>query len=293
MFVSQLPLLSDLPAFSPGGTLALGPHLADHGPEVVYREISCKTIIGRSDAARRAGMPFSWTINPYRGCEIGCGYCYARYTHHYLGRTDPDAFEREIFVKVGAEARVAKDLRASHFAGEEIAIGTATDPYQPAERRYRLTRRILEKLAAFSGLTLSITTKSPIILDDVELLARIGRRSHLTVHVSLVSLDADMVRRLEPKGATPERRLETIRGLASAGIRVGLFRMPVIPGINDGEADLARLDRAARAAGATFVCTQRMSLRKAAWPAFSDMLARHFPEALPAFARRAEHLTRV
>lgn len=293
MFAMQLPLLSDLPTPAAGGTLPLGPQVGDHGAEVIYREIPCKSIIGRSRGAETGGYPFSHTINPYRGCEIGCTYCYARYTHGYLGLDDPFAFERQVFVKLGADRRVARDLCDAHFAGAEIAIGTATDPYQPAERRYRVTRRILEKLATFSGLTLSITTKSPLILDDLHLLLRLARKSSLTIHMSLVSLDGDVIRRLEPKAATPEKRLETIATLARHGLRVGLFLMPIIPGINDDPRQIARLETAARRAGAAFVYKGRMSLRKAAWPVFARMLDRHYPEAANHFAERAEKLTRA
>lgn len=287
MFVMQLPLLSDLPARPENGSLALGAQLAEHGPEVRYREVACRSVLGRSPAAARLGMPFTWTINPYRGCEIGCAYCYARYTHGYLGLQDPHAFEREIFVKLGAERGIARSLRPEHFSGAEIAIGTATDPYQPAERRYRITRRILEKLAAFSGLSVTLTTKSPLILDDLELLARLGRRSRLTVHVSLISLDPEVVRRLEPKGATPDKRLEAVARLAQAGVRVGLFLMPVLPGINDDAARLARLDAVARSAGAAFVCRQPVSVREASWPALSEALQRHYPHLLARYRREA------
>jgi DNA repair photolyase len=232
-------------------------------------------------------MPFAWTINPYRGCEIGCTYCYARYTHAYLGLDDPTRFEREIFVKLGAGATIGRSLRPEHFAGAQIAIGTATDPYQPAERRYRVTRGILQKLAAFPGLTISLTTKSPIVTDDLELLARIAERSDLTVNVSLISLDASLIRLLEPKAATPRARLEAVRRLAERGIRVELFLMPVIAGINDDPADVARLKAAALEAGAARVRVQRMQLRRATWPVFRTLLGRHFPALAARFEARA------
>ncbi len=289
----QLPLLSNLPARPENGAMKLGTTVGDHGADVQYREIPVKTIIGRSGGAASGNYPFSYTINPYRGCEIGCTYCYARYTHSYLGMDDPYAFEREIFVKLGADRRVVHDLTDGHFNGEEIAMGTATDPYQPAERRYRITRRILEKLAAFSGLTLSITTKSPLILDDLPLLLRLARRSNLTVNMSLVSLDATVIRRLEPKAATPQKRLEAIAMLAHHGIRVGMFMMPIIPGINDNKRDLERLEGAARRAGAAFVIKQKMSLRKTGWPVFDAMLKEHYPAAANHFEQQAATLTRA
>jgi len=232
-------------------------------------------------------MPFAWTINPYRGCEIGCTYCYARYTHAYLGLDDPIRFEREIFVKLGAGKTVGRSLRPEHFEGAQIAIGTATDPYQPAERRYRVTRGILEKLAAFPGLTVSLTTKSPLVTDDLDLLARIAERSDLTVNVSLISLDPALIRLLEPKAATPKARLDAVRRLAERGIRVEVFLMPVIPGINDAPADVAALKRAALAAGAARVRVQRMQLRRATWPVFKQLLGDHFPALAARFEARA------
>jgi len=286
MFAMQLSLLQDLPERPPKGSMPLGGPLASHGPEVVYREIPVRQVLCKSPAAERMGMPFTWTVNPYRGCEIGCTYCYARYTHTYLGIDAPKAFEREIFVKLGAGATVPRSLVPEHFQGAQIAIGTATDPYQPAERRYRITRGILEKLAAFPGLTLSITTKSPLVLDDLELLTRISRRSRLTVNVSLISLDPDLIRLLEPKAATPKARLDTIRTLAKAGIRVGLFLMPVIPGINDDRKALKALERAAREAGAAFVVSDRMQLRRSTWPVFSAMVREHFPRLTAGFEAR-------
>jgi DNA repair photolyase len=287
MFVMQLPLLPDLPERPPKGSAPLGAVLTAHGPEVRYREIPVRQVLCRSPAAERMGMPFTWTINPYRGCEIGCTYCYARYTHAYLGLDDPGAFEREIFVKVGAGASVARALVPEHFAGAQIAIGTATDPYQPAERRYRVTRGILEKLAAFSGLTLSLTTKSPLVLDDLDLLARIASRSRLSVYMSLISLDPGLIRMLEPKAATPQARLDAVRALSERGIRTGVFIMPVIPGINDDRRALAALKAAALEAGAASVHTQRMRLRRATWPVFADMLRRHFPRLADGFRARA------
>ncbi|MDH4228394.1 MAG: radical SAM protein [Nitrospirota bacterium] len=281
----QIPMFSNLPARPPGGTLPVGEELASRSTGVTYEEIGCQKVLCPSPAAQKGGYPFSWTINPYRGCEIGCVYCYARYTHGYLG-ADPQDFAHRIFIKLGAERGVAGSLRPPHFAGAEIAIGTATDPYQPAERSYRLTRRILQRLAAFSGLTLSITTKSPLVTDDTDLLAAIGRRSRLTVHMSLISLDASLIRHLEPKAATPEARLEAVRRLADAGVRVGLFRMPVIPGLTDSPDQAQALDAAARAAGAAYVISQELSLRDDAWPVLAVALQTHYPRIYPEISRR-------
>jgi DNA repair photolyase len=273
--------------------MAIGANVGHHGPQVNYREIPCGKIIGRSRGAESGDYPFSYTVNPYRGCEIGCSYCYARNTHGYLGHDDPMAFERDIYVKLGAERRVVKDLNLGHFNGEAIAIGTATDPYQPAERRYRVTRRILEKLAAVSGLTLSITTKSPLIVDDLHLLVKLARKSDLTVNVSLISLDDSVIRHLEPKAATPQKRLETIATLAHHGIRVGMFIMPIITGVNDDPHQLNRLEAAGRRAGAAFVSRQSMSLRQTGWPVFADALKTHYPEAYTAYAGSATRLQRA
>ena len=164
--------------------------------------------------------------------------------------------------------------------GRPIAMGTATDPYQPAEKRFLITRRLLEVLARCPGIDLSITTKSPLIARDVALLQRISRNARLSVHVSLITLNSDLARIVEGRAPTPRRRLDTIRALRSAGIEVGVFVMPILPDITDARGDLRGLLRAAREAGAGFAVPGAVRLLGPAWLSFEPVLRRHFPHLL-------------
>ena len=169
---------------------------------VEYFELAARSYLARCDSTR---VPFRWTINPYRGCEFGCKYCYARYTHEFMELRDPGQFERKIYAKVFNAGHFRSELRSLPL-GETIALGTATDPYQPAERRYGVTRKILEVFAATSGLHLGITTKSDLIIRDVELLKEVSRRHYLRVSMTVTTVDADLARLLEPMAPRPDLR---------------------------------------------------------------------------------------
>jgi len=248
------------------------------------------------------GMNF-WTINPYVGCAFGCAYCYARYAHRYVmersataGRLDDAlagdmdamppwlAFERRIFVKRNAPEVLARTLRnggdryLALAQGDTILIGSATDPYQPAERTFRITRQILEVLAEHPGLRLTIITKSPLITRDIDLLRRIVRFSEIHVHLSLITLDRDLARRIEPRAPTPDARLRALRRLRDAGIDAGINCMPVLPGITDDPAALDALVRTVRDAGATHVSACALRLDKTARLRYFPFLAQEFPE---------------
>ena len=249
---------------------------------ITLTPMPCRTILNRCDSPQ---MPFVWTINPYRGCEFGCAYCYARYTHEYLGSADPLAFEKEIYVKDQVVWALRRDLARRAETGEAIAIGTATDPYQPAEREHRVTRSILEVFAAQRGHVLSITTKSCLIRRDRDLLARISANNSLVVNFSLTSLDAPLARVLEPRAPTPQRRLQTMRLLHEAGIQVGLFLMPILPGITDDAFTLNRVIAAAARAGATFVASNVLFLRQPTRDVFLSYVEKHHAEELGAYRR--------
>src|SRR5271166_5261458 len=190
---------------------------------VEFIEMPVRQILNRCDNPM---LRFRWTINPYRGCEFGCVYCYARYTHDFLELRDPMDFERRIFVKRMAAEVLARTLSRTPIGDDSIAIGTATDPYQPAERQYGLTRGMLEVFAQLAGLHLSITTKSSLIVRDLELLRKINRRSKLSVNFSLITLDRKLQRILEPRAPRPGLRLRALFELARAGIRCNLLMMP-------------------------------------------------------------------
>jgi DNA repair photolyase len=245
------------------------------------------------------GMSF-WSINPYVGCAFGCAYCYARYAHRYvaerlvasdgatedardeLGEMPPWlAFERRIFVKREAGTVLRRELRrpARYHAlqRETVVIGTATDPYQPAERRFRITRGVLETLAEQRGLSVTIITKSPLVTRDVDLLLRIAARSRLSVHVSLITTDRELARRLEPRAPTPEARLRAIARLRAHGIEVGVNVMPVLPGITDAPHLLDALVRAVAEAKASYLGACALRLQSAARQRYLPFIEAEFP----------------
>lgn len=255
------------------------------GRGVVYREIPCQSLLNRCTSPR---MPFTWTINPYRGCEFGCRYCYARYTHEYMGLEDPRLFETEIFAKTNAAQVLAKDLARLRDAGSGIALGTATDPYQPAERKALVTRRILELLARSEdarGIRFSITTKSDLVTRDIDCLREIGLRMPLSVNITITTLNRRLSRTMEPRAPRPARRLLAVRALARAGIRTGVFIMPVLPGITDRPASLEAIASAAARAGASHLAHQVLFLMSSAKRSFYPFLEERFPRLLARYRR--------
>ncbi|HSL50234.1 MAG TPA: radical SAM protein [Candidatus Deferrimicrobiaceae bacterium] len=267
----------DSPRPAPGFVARIG-GVVDDRRGVTFRALRSENLLNRltGDA-----MPFGFTVNPFRGCELGCRYCYARSTHEYLGHGDPREFEERIYVKEAGAPRLLSGLLRARDTGQEIAIGTATDPYQPAEGRFRVTRGVLEVMARVPGLRVGLTTKSTGILRDQDLLARIARASDLWVNVSLISLDGPLLRQIEPRAPRPDLRLEAVRSLSAAGIRARLFLMPVLPGLTDGEAGLRELLAAALAAGAREAIAQPLFLRtELTWRFFLEFVGREFPWAL-------------
>ena len=221
---------------------ALEPHRG-----VEFHEMPVRQILNRCTNPK---MSFRWTINPYRGCEFGCVYCYARYTHDFLELRDPMDFERRIFVKRMAAEVLARTLSRTPIGDDSIAIGTATDPYQPAERKFGLTRAMLEVFAQLSGLHLSITTKSTLVARDIDLIARINQRSKISVNFSCITLNPRLARVLEPRAPRPELRMRTLAMLAKAGIHCDVLMMPMIPGLTDSRRSIESVIVAAREAGA-------------------------------------------
>ncbi len=241
-----------------------------------------RSMLNRCDSAR---VPFEWTINPYRGCEFACAYCYARYTHEYM-ELDGAEFERKIFVKQQPGFLLARDLNrkgpsAGSFAGargaEHIAIGTATDPYQPAETEFGVTRACLEELAKRAGLSLSITTKSNQVLRDIELLKRIAARSALYINLTVTTLRPRLARLLEPRAPQPDLRLAAVRELRAAGLSAGVFLSPLLPGITDGEAEMEAIAAAAREAGALWFSSGVLFLMPSSKKQFLPVLREKFP----------------
>jgi DNA repair photolyase len=249
---------------------------------VRYRQLTSRSLLNRCDSPR---MPFEWTVNPYRGCAMGCRYCYAAYTHEFMGITTPEDFHHVVYVKVGAERGTARRLLSVLRRDESIALGTATDPYQPEEARSRVTRRFLELVAQHRNVRLGITTKGPLILRDLDLLRRIHGRSSLSIQVSLTSLRADLLRRLEPWAPPPEVRIEVLRRLAGAGLRVCLGVAPVLPALTDDERDLDELLGRVRGVGVTRMFFNVLFLRSPTKEKYLRWVAAEFPQHLEAYRK--------
>jgi DNA repair photolyase len=283
--MSSLPLLPDYqkPHLVGIARLASQGESLREGHDVEYFTLPTKSLLNR--CVSRRGVPFEWTINPYRGCEFGCKYCYARYTHEFMEMRDGVAFEQKIYVKQHAAELLRQELRRVK-SGESIAIGAATDPYQPAERRYEVTRAILEEFARHEGFHLGIITKSNLILRDLEVLQEVSRRNRFSVHVTITTLDVELARILEPRAPRPDLRLEAIRKLSEAGIRVGMSGAPVLPGITDSPKNLEALVRAAAEAGAYHFFAGALYLKPCSAAVFLPFLEKQFPHLAENYKRR-------
>jgi DNA repair photolyase len=266
---------------APGMATRLGPTI-DERRGVEYHELRSKDLLTRLNASP---MPFGWTVNPYRGCEMGCHYCFARYTHEFLGLGDPEAFERTIYVKEIDRDRLVTEFRRARRSGQTVALGTATDPYQPAEGRFDVTRRILEAAREVPGLHLSITTKSTLVTRDAGLLRTIAEASEVTVNLSITTTDPALARRLEPRAPRPDLRFGAMRTLADSGVATRLFIMPILPGLTDDEANLRTLLAAARDAGAGEAESNVLFLRPGTRETFMRFLAIEFPRLVPEYER--------
>jgi DNA repair photolyase len=253
------------------------------GHNVEYFTLSAKSLLNRSVSKR--AMPFTWTINPYRGCEFGCRYCYARYTHEFMELRDGMEFEQKIYVKQQAAELLRQDL-GKVKPDESIALGTATDPYQPAERRYGVTRGILEEVARRRGFELGIVTKSDLIVRDLELLQQVAQSNKLSVHVTITTLDADLARILEPRAPRPDLRVAAVRAIAQAGLRVGISCSPVLPGITDSPRDLEALVRTASESGADYVFANPLFLKPCSTAVFLPFLEQNFPHLVDRYRQR-------
>lgn len=330
----------------------------DAGHDVEFRSLGVRSILNKSVSKRLHWM--AWSINPYRGCEFGCRYCYARYTHEFLARAeepvrgvlagecstpppspilpsrsaakgsvvssptanvsaagttdpsallrnnsqreeqqgeprpafnlrDPEAFERRIFVKDNAAWLLEQDLRRLAKQGrlhEEIALGTATDPWQPIERRTRLTRSLLEVMARREGLRLGIVTKSTLIERDLDLLLQIHRRSTLVVHITITTPDAELARKLEPRAPRPDLRFATVRHLREAGVRTGILNSPLLPGITDTPEAIDAMAALAKQADASFFAGMPLFLKPCSRPTYFDFVREHFPHLQVLYAEK-------
>jgi len=246
---------------------------------VQYFELDSRSLLNLCSSPR---VPFQWTINPYRGCELGCKYCYARYTHEFMELDGGREFEEKIYAKKVVPAALRRELGKADRR-DAIVIGTATDPYQPAERRLGLTREILKVFAGERGRRLSLTTKSDLVLRDLELLGSIARANVLHINVTITTLDERLARLMEPRAPRPELRLGAVRGLAAAGLAVGVFPNPILPYLTDTERSLDALAAAASEAGASFLGGGLLFLKPVAQEVFFPFLEQHYPSLAPRY----------
>ncbi len=240
---------------------------------VEYRSLPSKSILNRCANPR---MPFRWTVNPYRGCEIGCHYCYAAYTHKYLGIEDPSRFDSLIFSKERAKELLEREL--AHGVEGPIAIGTGTDPYQPAERRFETTRGILEVFSQRSGHQIGITTKSDLVLRDIDLLGTIAARNDLHVSFTVTTMDEALARLLEPRAARPDKRIDAVRQFRWRGVQAGVFSAPVLPLLTDSDEILGAVAEAAKGADASYWTAHPLFLQPAARERMMPFLEAQFPQ---------------
>ena len=251
---------------------------------VRYLESECKSALTRVQ-----GMPFAWSLNPYLGCSHGCGYCYARQYHALRGRDTGAGFDREVDVKINFADVLRDELRRLR-SREAVALGTGTDPYQPCEGRYRLTRRSLEALVE-SPLPLIVITKGTLVVRDIDLYTKLSRGIDVRICVSIGTADAAIAKGSEPEAPPPRARLEAVRRLRAAGLNAGVLAAPVLPDLTDSEASLDAIAAAARANDAAFFSIRPLKLDPGVRPHYFAFLAEQFPALLPmADARFADRV---
>lgn len=297
MVLPQLDLISsgDIPPPPPRLPASPLPILDTRSRGTRFIQLTVRSVLN-TPAATKMGF---WSINPYVGCEFGCTYCYARDTHrwvmerassyppssHRSALPPEEAFEKEILIKSDVADVLRRTLNPSRIAGHSLVIGTATDPYQPAERSFQLTRGILEVLRSYHGLSIEIITKSPLIVRDLDLLQILSQRNEVSINISLATADRRLARRLELRSPVPEARLRALRRLTAGGIYAGLIVAPIVPGITDDWAGLARLMEAAKEAGARYVIGSALRLGPAARHRFLPHLEREFPALYTRYRR--------
>ncbi|PYV53326.1 MAG: radical SAM protein [Acidobacteria bacterium] len=253
------------------------------GHDIEYFTLPVRSLLNRCVSRRQ--MPFTWTINPYRGCEFACKYCYARYTHEFMEMRDGVEFEQKIYAKQHAADLLRQELRRVK-TGEQIAIGTATDPYQPIEKKLEITRAILQEFSRHSGLDLGIVTKSAMIARDIDLLKEISQQNRITVNFTVTTVDPELARILEPRAPRPDLRLQALCKLRDAGIRAGVICAPVLPGISDAPRQLEAVVRGAAEAKASHIHANPLFLKPCSAAVFLPFLKENFPELVPDYEKR-------
>ncbi|HEX4170819.1 MAG TPA: radical SAM protein [Bryobacteraceae bacterium] len=248
---------------------------------VEYRSLPTRKWLNRCQSKR---VPFDWTINPYRGCEFGCKYCYARYTHEFMEIPDLEAFETEIYAKDWCGDSFRRELRSVR-RGQVIGLGTATDPYQPAERKFGRTRNLLEALLGVQGISLFVTTKSDLAARDADLFRELAKKNEVRVTFSVTTLNGDLTRLIEPFAPRPYLRIEAVGKLTAADVHAGVICSPVLPLITDSAENLGAVAEAAKAAGADQFGANVLFLQPSAQRVFFPFLAERFPEYVARYRR--------
>jgi len=248
-------------------------------PRAQYIEIECKSALNRVE-----GMPFKWSLNPYRGCTHGCHYCYARASHTYYDLNADEDFETKILVKVNFPEVLRRELGRPSWRGEQVALGTATDCYQPAEGRFRITRRALEVLRDHAN-PVGMVTKSPMVLRDLDVLADLARIASVRVFFTITTVDLGLWRTLEPGTANPLKRLAVMRRLAEAGVPTGVLLAPILPGITDSVASIESVAAAAAEHGAGFFGASPLRLAPIVKEHYLGFVEASFPDLLPRYER--------
>ena len=246
---------------------------------VEYREEPCKSALNRV-----TGMPFSWSLNPYMGCAHRCTFCYVRAFERRADRPSGEGYGRTVRVKVNVAEVLRTELGRPSWSRESVSIGAATDPYQPAEGRYRLTRACLEALAE-SRTPFAVITRSPMIVRDLDVLTEAASRAQVSVNFSVPTLDPEVWRKTEPGTPPPRQRLRAVSRLVDAGIEAGVALAPILPGLSDRPEQLAEVVRAARDAGAVHLWANVLYLKPGTREHFLSNLARDWPELLPLYER--------
>ncbi len=244
---------------------------------VQYREILCKSALNRVQ-----GMPFNWSLNPYRGCAHACHYCYARASHTYFDMNGDEDFETKILVKVNFAEVLQQELGRPSWKGELVALGTVTDCYQPAEGRYRITRRVLDLLREVRN-PMGMVTKSPMVLRDLDILVELARLAEVRISFTITTLDTSLWRTLEPGTANPSKRLHAMRLLNEAGVRCGVLLAPILPGITDSVESIEAVAEAAAEHRAAFLGTTALRLKPVVKEHYLGFVGATFPALLPRY----------
>ncbi len=244
-----------------------------------YQPVECKSFLHHFD---KKFLPFSWGANPYRGCEHSCLYCFARYTHEYLGYNSGVDFDTKILVKANAAGVLEKELSRPGWKGDIVNLGSVSDPYQPAEKKFEITQQVLKIFAKHKN-PLFVGTKSNLILRDIDLLSLMARRTTLIVYFTITTLDENIRRKIEPRAASTEERLDAVKQLSDAGVTVGILFMPIFPYLNDDFESINGLVKAVNNAGAKDLVLGVLVLRASCRNRVLSFIDEEFPELLPKY----------